>query len=146
MAISGFISNSVFKSTFITTTEHLDELAIMEQRDRENLFRSLEQFLTQNPPHRWCVFKLLPALVNAIDLNLSQNVMLLYKLSLTIVSRMKETEFSATFITHYVKWFKVPNRQLRIMLLDNIPKVIGFIPQDTLSDSIFESAVWTLRL
>lgn len=141
MTVSGFISNSVFKSTFITTTEHLDELAIMEQRDRENLFRSLEAFLSNNPPRTWCVFKLLPALVNAIELNLSQNSMLLYKLSLNIVSQMNEKEFNDTFINHYVKWFGIPNRQLRLMLLDSIQKVIDFIPQDTLSDNIFESVV-----
>eukprot|EP01094_Clydonella_sp_ATCC50884_P026949 TRINITY_DN7548_c0_g1_i2.p1 TRINITY_DN7548_c0_g1~~TRINITY_DN7548_c0_g1_i2.p1 ORF type:complete len:509 (+),score=105.95 TRINITY_DN7548_c0_g1_i2:215-1741(+) len=113
-----FLTSPFFNADYVNTALFLENITIKEAADKEAFFKKLDPMLDAFPVEA-CKFKILPALVSALDFG-SANSRVLAPL-LKIGTKLNEEEYAAHVTPSVVRWFANPDRTLRINLLQNIP-------------------------
>lgn len=60
---------------------------------------------------------------------------------LKIAANMSSDDFEARIIPFIVKMFAIPDRAVRVYLLDNLPLMIDRLPQKVVNDKLFPNIV-----
>lgn len=58
-----------------------------------------------------------------------------------IGSKLSDEDFNLKLTPVVVRLFSNPDRAIRVCLLDNLPKIIGYLPQKLVNDKIFPHMV-----
>ncbi|KAK9480662.1 armadillo-type protein [Lipomyces japonicus] len=123
-----------FKSDLIDLSENLDNLGVQNEHERQAFLRELQK-LKSRFPQSYLRLKILPELVKCLEFSGGgPNVLVVL---LDFASFLSQEEYQSAVAPTIVKLFSVPDRAIRLALLESLSKFIELLPAKTVNDKIF---------
>ncbi|ORY43541.1 ARM repeat-containing protein [Neocallimastix californiae] len=132
--------NGFFDIPFVKACLFLENISVKEKTEKEqfirNLSNSIDSFPTEFSKH-----KILPELINALEYGAGGSRVLLPILKLG--ASLSKEEYDKVILGSIVKMYGSPDRQMRLMLLENMDKYIDKISDNSkiINDKIFPQIV-----
>ncbi|ORX48387.1 ARM repeat-containing protein [Piromyces finnis] len=132
--------NGFFDTPFVKACLFLENISVKEKTEKEqfirNLSNSIDSFPTEFSKH-----KILPELIKALEYGAGGSRVLLPILKLG--ASLSKEEYDKVILGSIVKMYGSPDRQMRLMLLENMDKYIDKIGEHTkiINDKIFPQIV-----
>jgi SCY1-like protein 1 len=131
---SALLRSDYVATRYVEVCRSLEDISIKDASEKDALFVSLASELDQFPPDV-CKYKILPHLVAALDYGSANSRVLgpLLKIGVQLTP-----EEHARFITpSVVRWFSLPDRNMRINLLQNLHHFAPHLDQKLIDKSIY---------
>ncbi|CAG8593593.1 5786_t:CDS:10, partial [Acaulospora morrowiae] len=143
LSISNFIdiglrANGYFQNDLIQTILFLENMNIKETEEKNNFFKKLNTLIDKFPPHI-CKFKILPELINALEFGSGGAKVL--PLIIKIGNALDDSEYESVVLSSIVKMFTVPDRTIRLSLLENLASFVNRLDNKIINDKIFPNVV-----
>ncbi|CAG8582491.1 14726_t:CDS:10 [Funneliformis mosseae] len=140
LSISSFIEDGlkpggIFQNDLVQINLFLDNMNIKESREKEMFFKHLNNCI-DNFPENICKYKILPELINALEYG-SGGARVLPPI-IKIGNTLDDTEYEQLIITAIIKMFAVPDRTIRLSLLENLGSFIDKLSNKVINDQIFQ--------
>ncbi|KAH3756217.1 SCY1 family protein kinase [Pelomyxa schiedti] len=139
------LESEFFSNPYIETLQFIEGITLKDPSEREAFFKKLMKTVDDLPTNV-CLYKVLPHLVNAVDLQLYGPVTakVLGPL-LKIAKRLPQAEYSLNITPNVVKWFSSSDKTVRLNLLENLESFIEHLSPTMISDQIFpQVSTWFL--
>jgi SCY1-like protein 1 len=121
LTLDRLLESPYFGTVFVQTCSFLEHLALKDTFEKEKFFKALPKVLPQFPD-AMAKYKILPALTTGLDFgSVDHNAL---PVVLTIAAKLTPEEYKAQITASVLKWFALPDRTLRICLLQNIDTII----------------------
>ncbi|KAK9722926.1 Nuclear aminoacylation-dependent tRNA export pathway component [Basidiobolus ranarum] len=131
---AGLMSNGYFQSDLIQINSFLENFAMKETNEKEAFFRKLESSLDKLP-HDFCQYKILPELSKALEFGSGGPRAL--GLLVKIGEHLNGTEFETQLLPIIVKMFSLPDRTIRLSLLENLGRFVSHLDKAIINNQIF---------
>jgi len=133
---AGILESEFFNDNYVETCLFLEEIALKDPAEKEKYFRKLEQHLDSFPAS--CIkYKILPHLVNALDLGTASSRVLAPLLK--IAKQLSTEEYAQKVLPSLVKWFASNDRAFRSGLLQNLEHFVEYLPNNIVDEQIFSN-------
>eukprot|EP00727_Mastigamoeba_balamuthi_P012292 m51a1_g7686 hypothetical protein (1273) ;mRNA; r:30894-36078 len=131
------IESPYFANPYAEALDFLENIAIKDPTDKDSFFgKKLPPLLDEFPP-AVCKYKILPALIEAIEFGHCTAPAKVIGPLLRLGKSLTQEEFSQKVTPQIVKWFASPDKSLRMSLLENIETYVEYISQSIMNDQIF---------
>jgi SCY1-like protein 1 len=147
-----FLESNYFRdSAFVQACLFLEHLTIKDSFEKDKFFRALPKLLDEEMPLQYARTKVLPHLMTALDVGAGANASVLapiIKIAQGMTSDSSSSSSSSSYAldttrsklqASFLKWFQSPDRVLRIALLQQLPAIIGYLDNDSVSRDVFPS-------
>ncbi|KAK6338287.1 hypothetical protein TWF730_002351 [Orbilia blumenaviensis] len=131
-------ANGFFDTPLIRCCEFIENMGVKDDREREEFLQNLEDTKDQFP-EEFFKAKVLPELLKSVEYGGGGPKV--FSVVLMIAEKLSEDEWESTITPCVVRLFSSPDRAIRVFLLDNLPRMIDFLPKRVVSDSIFPQLV-----
>lgn len=131
-------ANGFFDTPLIRCCEFIENMGVKDDREREEFLQNLEDTKDQFP-EEFFKAKVLPELLKSVEYGGGGPKV--FSVVLMIAERLNEDEWESTITPCVVRLFSSPDRAIRVFLLDNLPRMIEYLPKKVVSDSIFPQLV-----
>ncbi|GBC08197.1 hypothetical protein RclHR1_07960013 [Rhizophagus clarus] len=143
LSTSSFIEDGLnpggfFQNDLVQVNLFLENMNIKEAKEKEIFFKKLNNCI-DNFPEEICKYKILPELINALEYG-SGGAKVLPPI-IKIGNSLSSTEYEQVIVTAIVKMFAVPDRTIRLSLLENMGSFIDKLSNKTVNDQIFQHVV-----
>jgi SCY1-like protein 1 len=143
LSISHFLeqgrrSGGFFETPLIRVTDGIDSLGMKTEEERDQFLSEMEE-LSDDFPEELFKMKLLPELVKSVEFGGGGPKV--FSAILKIAEKLSDDDFSTKVQPVIVRLFSIPDRGLRVAMLDALPKFISRLPQKVVSDQIFPQVV-----
>lgn len=128
-----------FRHPIVLAMNFLDNIALKNVEEKDKFFLSLNKKLENFPVER-CKYRILPALLHALEFGSSNNANVLAS-CLKIGAMMTQEESEKHIIPVVVKLFENKSRSTRINLLSNLEHFVQFLSEKLVNDKIFPLVV-----
>lgn len=151
-------SGGFFNTPLIKLTENVDSLGMKTEEEREeflkliahparslltNYYSDLDN-LSDDFPEDYFKMKILPELLKSVEFGGGGPKV--FGVVMKISTKLTDDEFEQKVTPAVVRLFGVPDRAIRVSLLDNLPVMIDRLPQKTVNDKIFPQLVRSYML
>jgi len=134
---AGLLEPSVFQRLFdcplIQADRILGELPAADSEDRDRLFSRLQNLLP-NLTAEFMSHKLVPACISLLEIQKSLDGL---RLILAISSAADQETFTDSLELFIISLFALPDRALRLLLLENIEIIVEKMSEKCIQDSVF---------
>jgi SCY1-like protein 1 len=127
--------SSYFQNPFVESCLFLEEINVKDGYEKERFFLKLTKQIDEFPQD-YCKYKILPHLVSALDFGAGSTVL---EPLLKIAKNLKEEEYNAEISPSVIKWFKSPDRQLRMNLLENFSTYAQYLSPALINEHLYPS-------
>ncbi|KAK9459409.1 armadillo-type protein [Lipomyces oligophaga] len=127
-----------FRLDMILLSENMTSLNVQSEVERDSFLKELQRIRSKFPPN-YQRLKVLPALVQCFEFGGGGPNIL--AVMLDISNSMGPEEFQTVVAPTIVKMFTVPDRAIRLALLESMPKYIDQISTKIVNDKIFPELV-----
>jgi SCY1-like protein 1 len=127
-------SGSFFQTPLIHITESADNLGLMNPEERDGFLEELDK-LSDDFPEDFFKSKILPELLKSVEFGGGGPSVL--NAIMKISQKMTEDEFEARLAPVLLRLFQMPDRQIRVGLLDHLPLMIDRIAQKDVNGKIW---------
>ncbi|RHZ46884.1 hypothetical protein Glove_606g66 [Diversispora epigaea] len=134
----GLRVNGYFQNDLIQVMLFLENMNIKEAKEKEIFFKKLDTSINKFSPYI-CKYKILPELVNALEFGSGGSKVLVPILK--IGNTLDDEEYEAVIVIAIVKMFSVPDRAIRLSLLENLSLFIDRLDNKTVNDKVFTNVV-----
>ncbi|CAG8502064.1 926_t:CDS:10 [Paraglomus occultum] len=130
----GLNDEGFFQDDFIQTALFLEHMSIKDAREKEAFIKKLNSSL-DNIHRDFCKYKILPELIHSVEYG-SGGAKVLDPI-IKIGSFLSEEEYETTIVALIVKLFAMPDRTIRLSLLENFSIFIDHLSEKVINDKIF---------
>jgi SCY1-like protein 1 len=130
-----------FDNQFISVANFLEQISIKDQTERDRFVSQLSGKI-DTFPENFAMHKILPELLKATEMGAGGAKMVVPLLRLG--GKLSHEDFDKTLAPALIKLYAIPDRQIRVALLENLDKYISHFDasasaaaQKTLNDKIF---------
>ncbi|KAF8476197.1 armadillo-type protein [Kalaharituber pfeilii] len=139
LSIAHFLAQGVRKGSFFDTplihvAEFVENIGAKGEEEREEFLNLLEETGDQFP-EEFFKMKVLPELLKAVEYGGGGPKV--FSVVLKIGEKLTSEEWESKVVPVIVRLFSIPDRAIRVFLLDNLPKMIDHIPNKIVNDKIF---------
>ena len=127
-------AGSFFQTPLITITESADNLGLMNHEERDDFLQELDK-LSDDFPEDFFKMKILPELLKSVEFGGGGPSVL--SAIMKISTKMTDEEFESRLSPVLLRLFQVPDRQIRVALLDHLPLMVDRIPQKEINAKIW---------
>ncbi|OJD11731.1 SCY1 protein kinase [Emergomyces pasteurianus Ep9510] len=131
-------SGGFFETPLIRLTQDIESLGLKSEEEREIFINELDE-VSDDFPEEFFKMKVLPELLKSVEFGGGGPKV--FTAILKIGSKLSEEEYASKLIPVIVRLFGNPDRAMRVCLLDNLPLMIGHLPQKIVNDKIFPQMV-----
>ncbi|KXT04209.1 hypothetical protein AC578_59 [Pseudocercospora eumusae] len=136
----GSKSGSFFDTPLIQLTDGIDNMGLKSETEKDAFISELEKVVESDEfPEDFFKVKVLPELLKAVEFGGGGPKS--FALAMRISTKLSEDEYTAQVTPVIIRLFASPDRALRVCLLDNLPHMIDYLSQKTVSDKIFPQMV-----
>jgi len=128
-----------FRHPIVLAMNFLDNIALKNTEEKDKFFHTLHKKLDNIPMER-CKFRILPALLHALEFGSGNNANVLASV-LKIGAMLSQEENEKQIIPVVVKLFENKSRSTRINLLTNLELFIPFLSEKLVNEKIFPLVV-----
>ncbi|OQO02999.1 hypothetical protein B0A48_11283 [Cryoendolithus antarcticus] len=145
LSVGHFLDQGVRKGGFFDTplidlTNGIENLGLKNDTEREAFLGELETVADSDDfPEDFFKVKVLPELLKSVEFGGGGAKPL--ALVMRVATKLSEDEYDAQITPVIVRLFTLPDRALRVCLLENLPHMIDHLSQKTVSDKIFPQMV-----
>nr|OQO26624.1 hypothetical protein B0A51_06686 [Rachicladosporium sp. CCFEE 5018] len=145
LSVGHFLDQGVRKGGFFDTplidlTNGIENLGLKNDTEREAFLGELETVADSDDfPEDFFKVKVLPELLKSVEFGGGGAKPL--ALVMRFATKLSEDEYDAQITPVIVRLFTLPDRALRVCLLENLPQMIDHLSQKTVSDKIFPQMV-----
>lgn len=126
-----------FQTPLIHLTEGIEGLGIKNEAERDEFLSQLED-ISDDFPEEFLKAKVLPELLKSVEFGGGGPKV--FGIVMKIGQRLSDEEYE-TITPVIVRLFTLPDRAIRVCLLDNLPLMIDHLPQKIVNDKIFPQMV-----
>ncbi|PRP76739.1 hypothetical protein PROFUN_11742 [Planoprotostelium fungivorum] len=130
------LTSSYFQNNYVETCLFLEEMALKDAAEKEKFFRKLESHV-ETFPISCSKYKILPHLVNALDLGTASSKILV--IVLKIAKQLSNEEYNSKVTPSVIRWFASNDRAFRSNLLQNLDQFIEYLPNSVVDGEIFNN-------
>ncbi|KAF8421947.1 armadillo-type protein [Tirmania nivea] len=139
LSIAQFLAQGVRKGGFfdmplIHVAEFIENMGVKGETEREEFLNLLEKTGDQFPED-FFKMKVLPELLKAVEYGGGGPKV--FSAVLKIGEKLTSEEWESKIVPVVIRLFSIPDRAIRVFLLDNLPKMIEHIPNRVVNDKIF---------
>lgn len=139
LSIAHFLAQGVRKGGFFDTplihvAEFVENMGVKGETERAEFLNLLEETGDQFPED-FFKMKVLPELLKAVEYGGGGPKV--FSVVLKIGEKLTSEEWESKIVPVIVRLFSIPDRAIRVFLLDNLPKMIEHIPKKVVNDKIF---------
>ncbi|RPB18799.1 ARM repeat-containing protein [Terfezia boudieri ATCC MYA-4762] len=139
LSIAQFLAQGIRKGGFFDTplihvAEFVENMGVKGETEREEFLNLLEETGDQFPEDFFRM-KVLPELLKAVEYGGGGPKV--FSVVLKIGEKLTSEEWESKIVPVVVRLFSIPDRAIRVFLLDNLPKMIEHIPNRVVNDKIF---------
>lgn len=127
-------AGSFFQTPLIHITESADNLGLMNYEERDDFLEELDK-LSDDFPEDFFKSKILPELLKSVEFGGGGPSVL--SAIMKISQKMTEDEFETRLAPVLLRLFQMPDRQIRVALLDHLPLMIDRISQKDVNGKIW---------
>lgn len=127
-----------FETPLIQLTEGIDNLGLKSNEEREEFLSQIED-VPDDFPEDFMKMKVLPELLKSVEFGGGGPKVL--GVVMKIANTLADDEYEARVTPVIVRLFQVPDRAMRVALLDNLPLMVDHLPQKIVNDKIFPQLV-----
>jgi SCY1-like protein 1 len=127
-------AGSFFQTPLIHITESADNLGLMNHEERDDFLQELDK-LSDDFPEDFFKSKILPELLKSVEFGGGGPSVVSAVMKISI--KMTDDEFETRLTPVLLRLFQMPDRQIRVALLDHLPLMI-----DRLSQKDINGKVW----
>ncbi|ETN38970.1 uncharacterized protein HMPREF1541_07012 [Cyphellophora europaea CBS 101466] len=127
-------TGSFFQTPLIHITESADNLGLMNHEERDDFLEELDK-LSDDFPEDFFKSKILPELLKSVEFGGGGPSVL--SAIMKISQKMTDDEFETRLAPVLLRLFQVPDRQMRVALLDHLPLMVDRIPQKDINSKIW---------
>ncbi|KAK6436838.1 Nuclear aminoacylation-dependent tRNA export pathway component [Oleoguttula sp. CCFEE 5521] len=145
LSVGHFLDQGVRKGGFFDTplidlSNGIESLGLKNDTEREAFLGELEIVANSDDfPEDFFKIKVLPELLKSVEFGGGGAKPL--ALVMRFAGKLSEDEYDAQITPVIVRLFTLPDRALRVCLLENLPQMIDHLSQKTVSDKIFPQMV-----
>jgi len=144
----GLGPSGFFQNDLVQVNLFLENMNIKEAKEKEIFFKKLSNCI-DNFPEEICKYKILPELINALEYGSETNKYThiytggakVLPPIIKIGNSLSSAEYEQTIVTAIVKTFAVPDRTIRLSLLENLGSFIDNLSNKIVNDQIFQHVV-----
>ncbi|CAJ0643509.1 16424_t:CDS:10 [Entrophospora sp. SA101] len=134
----GMEDGGCFQNNLIQINLFLENMNIKEQKEKDLFYKKLNDSIDKIPEDI-CKYKILPELINALEFG-SGGAKVLPPI-IKIGNTLDDTEYEQIVVTALVKMFAIPDRAIRLSLLENLGSFIDRLSSKIVNDKIFFNVV-----
>ncbi|KAF2100527.1 ARM repeat-containing protein [Rhizodiscina lignyota] len=127
-----------FQTPLITLTEGIESLGIKSETEREEFLAQLDD-IGDDFPEDFLKMKVLPELLKSVEFGGGGPKV--FGIVMKIGQRLTDEEYESQITPVIVRLFTLPDRAIRVCLLDNLPLMIDHLPNKIVNDKIFPQMV-----
>ena len=127
-------SGGFFQTPLIHITESADNLGLMNYEERDDFLEELDK-LSDDFPEDFFKMKILPELLKSVEFGGGGPSV--FGAIMKIGLKMSDDEFETRLGPVIIRLFQVPDRAMRVCLLDNLPLMIDRISQKDINAKIW---------
>jgi SCY1-like protein 1 len=127
-------AGSFFQTPLIHITESADNLGLMNPEERDGFLEELDK-LSDDFPEDFFKSKILPELLKSVEFGGGGPSVL--SAIMKISMKMTDDEFESRLAPVLLRLFQIPDRQMRVGLLDHLPLMIDRISQKEVNNKIW---------
>merc|ERR1711939_45153 len=132
--MGGKKTGGFFETSLIHITEGADSLGLKSEEERDQFLGELDE-LTDDFPEDFFKSKILPELLKSVEFGGGGPSVL--SAIMKISQKMTDDEFESRLAPVLLRLFQVPDRQMRVALLDHLPLMVDRIPQKDINSKIW---------
>ncbi|MCJ1443725.1 MAG: hypothetical protein MMC23_004225 [Stictis urceolatum] len=123
-----------FDTSLIRLSEGIESMGLKSDGERQELLNELDE-VADDFPEEFFKMKILPELLKSVEFGGGGPKVFGYVMK--IGSKLSDDEYEARLNPFLVRLFANPDRQVRVVLLENLPQMIDHFPQKLVSDKVF---------
>lgn len=127
-----------FQTPLIHLTDGIENLGIKNETERDEFLSQLED-ISDDFPEDFLKAKVLPELLKSVEFGGGGPKV--FGIVMKIGQRLSDDEYESQITPVIVRLFTLPDRAIRVCLLDNLPLMIDHLPQKIVNDKIFPQMV-----
>ncbi len=127
-------ASGFFQTPLIHITESADNLGLMNYEERDDFLEELDK-LSDDFPQDFFKMKILPELLKSVEFGGGGPSV--FGAIMKIGLKMSDDEFETRLGPVIIRLFQIPDRAMRVCLLDNLPLMIDRIPQKDINGKIW---------
>lgn len=131
-------SGGFFETPLIALTEGIESLGLKSDEEREEFLSQLDE-LSDDFPEEFFKMKVLPELLKSVEFGGGGPKV--FNVVIKISKKLSEDEYDAKITPVIVRLFTLPDRAIRVCLLDNLPLMVDHLSQKIVTDKIFPQMV-----
>ncbi|MCJ1243442.1 hypothetical protein MMC30_000639 [Trapelia coarctata] len=131
-------SGGFFETPLIRLSEGVENLGLKSDNERAELLSELDD-VSDDFPEEFFKMKILPELLKSVEFGGGGPKV--FGFVMKIGSKLSDDEYESTLNPVIIRLFASPDRQIRVCLLDNLPRMIDHLSQKTVTDKIFPQLV-----
>jgi SCY1-like protein 1 len=131
-------SGGFFETPLIRLSEGVESLGLKNDAERAELLSELDE-LSEDFPEEFFKMKILPELLKSMEFGGGGPKV--FGLIIKIGEKLSDDDFETRLNPVILRLFASPDRQIRVCLLDNLPKLIDHFSQKVVTDKIFPQIV-----
>ncbi|KAJ9642391.1 Nuclear aminoacylation-dependent tRNA export pathway component [Coniosporium apollinis] len=134
----GHRQKGFFETPLIQLTEGIENMGLKTESEKEEFLSQLED-VSEDFPEDFFKMKVLPELLKSVEFGGGGPKV--FGIVMKISSKLSDEEYEASITPVIVRLFMMPDRAIRVYLLDNLPLMIDHLPQKIVNDKIFPQMV-----
>ncbi|KAL9042419.1 MAG: hypothetical protein Q9214_003787 [Letrouitia sp. 1 TL-2023] len=132
--LQGTRSGGYFDTSLIKLSEGIENLDLKSEMERGELLNELDE-VADDFSEDYLSVKVLPELLKSVEFG--GGGPRVFSAVVKIGSKLSDEDFNLKLTPVVVRLFSNPDRAIRVCLLDNLPNIIGHLPQKLVNDKIF---------
>ncbi|ORX99329.1 ARM repeat-containing protein, partial [Basidiobolus meristosporus CBS 931.73] len=131
---TGLMPNGYFQNDLVQVNLFLENFAVKDSSEKDSFFKKLDGSL-DTLPLDFCKYKILPELAKALEFGSGGPKAL--GLIVKIGKNFTDKEFETQLLPLVVKMFSLPDRTIRLSLLENLAHFVDHLDKKTVNNQIF---------
>lgn len=127
-----------FQTPLIALTEGIESLGIKSETEREEFLNELDG-IGDDFPEDFLKMKVLPELLKSVEFG--GGGAKVFGIVMKIAQKLSDDEYETQITPVIVRLFTLPDRAIRVCLLDNLPLMIDHLPDKVVNNKIFPQMV-----